>query len=110
MSYASNLTSLDANLLNFLGAKDVTYTPSVGEAVTVKGLFDDASQLVDPGGEAGLEMPVPMLWLRLAELPGDPMTDSPTITVDGNTYTVYERRSDGDTGQSIQLFLHRTGV
>lgn len=106
MSFADLLESADRTVMRTLGEKsedaEIVYTPGVGAAVGVDGIFDAAYRREEVG-EAGASTAEPAVFLRLADLPTDPRTDSPTLTIRGVAYAVREAESDGDGG--VRLFL-----
>lgn len=104
MSFASLLAVADSAIRSTLGGA-VTYTPSVGAAVEVDGIFDAAYVRVDL--EAGVSSSGPAVFLSLADLPSSPVTDTAaTITVDAVTYRAHTVQPDGLGG--VLLLLHRT--
>ncbi len=107
MSFADLITSTDSAVRAHLGGVSAIYTPEVGDAATVSGIFDEQYVMSKPG-EAGAEQVGPALWVTLADLPADPRTENPTITIAGVIYTVKERPTDG-FGGTIRLLLKRQG-
>lgn len=104
MDFAAHLASADAAVVGHLGA-EVTYTPGVGDAVPVTGIFDAAHEQVD-AGQPGVTSSGPAVFLRLSDLPSDPETDTDaTVTVDGVLYRPWEPAKDGQGG--VLLRLHR---
>ncbi len=85
----------------------ITYTPTVGDAVEVDGIFDLAYIRLDVG-QPGISTSGPSLFLLLADIaPLDPETDTgATVTVSSVTYSIHEVQPDGLGG--IRLLLHRT--
>lgn len=104
MTFATLIADADRAVQNNLGASSITYQPSVGPAVVVKGMFDPVFVLVDDGN-MGQEQTTPSVFVLLADLPVDPIDDDPTITVEGVNYRVRERRVD-PVGQAVRLLLH----
>lgn len=105
MGFADLMASLvDPAVRQQLGGS-VTYTPGVGAAVTVDGVFDAAHQHLDLG-EPGVTSQGPAAFLTLADLPSDPVTDTAaTVTYAGVTYTPHTVKPDGLGG--VLLLLHR---
>jgi hypothetical protein len=85
-----------------LGGEDVVYAPGVGGAVTVKGKFDENHALILDGN---VETIGPAVFLWLADLPTDPDTDDPQLTIRGQGYMVHRRVRNSAGG--ILLHLHR---
>lgn len=114
MGYADLVAKADRVALRELGGEPVTYAPQVGAPVVVTGIFDAQYVLAKGSAEAGVEMRVPAVFLRLEDLPTDPEQDDPTITIGaapGRTaslvgnYRVREHEPDGMGG--IVLGLHK---
>jgi hypothetical protein len=83
----------------------VTYTPTVGAAVVVRGVFDAVYNRVD-AGEAGVSSSGPAVSLVLADLPSDPEEDATaTVTVSGVMYTAHEVKKDGMG--VVTMLLHK---
>jgi hypothetical protein len=104
MGWATLLAMTDRATLGQLGGP-VTYTPASGPSVEVSGIFDAAFVPVDAGGVAVIGTSGPAVFVRLADLPTDPETDNPVITVAGQDYTVREVHPDG-TGVAV-ILLHK---
>jgi hypothetical protein len=103
MAFSDLLLTADRAALAVLG-DPVTYTPGVGSAANVRGVFDAAYQRVDVG-HAGVASVGPAVFLRVSDLPSDPSDDADaTVTVRGTTYTVHEAQPDGLGG--VRLLLH----
>lgn len=90
-----------------LGSSHVTYAPSVGAPVTITGMFQDPHALAQGDQSPGVETLCTSVFLRLEDLPTDPLTDNPTITVAGVSYHVDGRDPDGMGG--ILLSLRKVG-
>lgn len=101
MGFADLLASADRAVLQHLGGV-VTYAPSAGDPVEVRGIFDAAFVRTD-AGRAGVMGSGPAVFLALADLPTDPEDDAPTITVNGTAYTVREADKDGAGGVLLHL-------
>lgn len=108
MAFEDLIARTDDAVRAHLGGVSVIYTPTVEAPVTVTGMFDERYVLVDAGGEAGVELIAPAVWLDVADLPVHPDDDDPTITIDGTDYTVVERKPDG-LG-TIRLILHKASL
>lgn len=105
MGFSALLASADRSVRGILGDA-VTYTPSAGSPVSVKGIFDSAYVRADVG-DPGISTSGPALFVTLADLPADPETDyGATVTVGAVVYQVHEVKPDGQGG--AVLLLHRT--
>lgn len=105
MDFVAHLQRTDETTRDILGGL-VTYTPGVGTAVDVQGIFDAAHVRVD-AGEAGVTSAGPAVFLRLSELPSDPEVDgNARVAVSGTEYTPWSVEKDGQGG--VLLRLHRT--
>lgn len=105
MGFADLMASLvDPTVRQKLGGS-VTYTPGVGAAVVVDGVFDAAHVQLDLG-EPGVSTQGPAVFLTLADLPSNPETDEDAmVTVAGVTYTPHTVKPDGLGG--VLLLMHR---
>lgn len=88
----------------------VTYDPSAGPPVTTTptgdpliGVFDLQYVLAKGTANAGVEALGPAVFFRLSDLPVDPETDDPTLTINSVAYRVIERRPDGMGGIVLAL-------
>jgi hypothetical protein len=79
-----------------------TYTTQLGQAVSVRGVFDEAHVLVE-AGEADVSSVGPAVFYRLSDLPVDPLEDEPEIVIRGVSYEVREARKDGQGGVLLLL-------
>lgn len=105
IDFASLVASMDGMITSSKMATIVTYTPEVGPAVEIKGIFDANYVLAKGTAEAGVETLGPAVFLRLSDLPVDPEDDEPTLTIRDVEYRVIERRPDSLGG--IVLALRR---
>lgn len=102
MGFTDALAVADRAVRQQLG-ETVTYTPGVGEAVEVEGVFDAVAQVVDPENP-GVVTPSPAVFLTLDDLPSNPETDtSSRVTIRGTTYRAHTVRADGQGGVLLQL-------
>lgn len=93
-AFAQMVAVMDATVQKALGAEPVTYQTSAGVTALVRGIFD-ASFLLSTTGNAddpGVEVVVPAVFLRISDLPSDPMVDNPLLNIRGTVYRVFERR------------------
>lgn len=104
MAFLDLVASVDAATLQHLGGEDVVYAPAVGDPVTISGLFDGGYQ-ANQYGFAGAERYDPSVFFVVADLPTDPDTDEPTLTIRGLDYKVRERVRDGLGGIRLNLYL-----
>lgn len=103
MGFAELVAGIDRATLATLGGEAIVYAPTVGDPVTVTGIFDSG---FNPNlyGFAGEERYNPNVFFVVADLPADPDTDEPTITVRGTDYKVRERVRDGLGGIRLNLY------
>lgn len=105
MAFADFLSAADVAIRDLAGG-DVVYTPTVGAAVTVRGVFDAAYVKVDMQN-AGVSSQGPAVWLNLSDLPAGAVSDrGAVVTVSGVAYKRHEAKLDGTGG--VVLLLHRT--
>jgi hypothetical protein len=105
MAFSDHIARMDGHQLATFG-ESVAYAPSVGDPVTVTGIFDEAFALIDPA-TGTVESLAPAVWLRLADLPVDLEDDDPTLTIRGRTYRPRQRERDGEG--TVRMLLHRAG-
>lgn len=104
MGFADLIARVDAAALQHLGGEDIVYQPAVGDPSTVSGIFDPG-YVANQYGFAGPEHYDPFCFFVVADLPTNPDTDEPTITVRGTAYKVRERIRDGLGGIRLNLYL-----
>lgn len=103
MGFADLLSVADQRVRQRTG-ETLIYTPGVGAAVSVAGVFDLEHHVTDLGG-AGVDGYAPAAFVALADLGSDPETDeAATITARGVTYSIHEVRK---TAGQVLLLLHR---
>lgn len=94
MDFNSLISVASDATLTHLG-EDVTYTPTVGAAASVRGVFDASFQRADVA-TPGVASSGPAIFLRLSDLPSDPETDTTaTVTVSGTAYRTVSCEKDG---------------
>jgi hypothetical protein len=101
MSWAALAGGLNQVVVRQFG-EATTYTTQVGQAGTVRGVFDEAHVLVE-AGEADVSSVGPAVFYRLSDLPVDPLEDEPEIVIRGVSYEVREARKDGQGGVLLLL-------
>ncbi len=101
-SFSALVAMGDRSVRDVLG-QTVTYTPSVGDAVDVDGVFDAAYVRVDVG-QPGVSSSGPAVFLTLTDLPSDPATDNEaTFTIGEVEYRSWEIKKDGIGGVTVML-------
>lgn len=104
MAFSDLVESVDSAVRSTLGGEStIVYTPTVGDAETVEGVFD----LIAVESEFGVAREqdrIPAVFVRLADLPSDPESDNATITVDGTDYAIRECEPDSISG-SVRILL-----
>jgi hypothetical protein len=106
MSFDALILAADRAAQALLGGVVVSYKPAISPAVNVTGIFDAQYVLAKGSAEAGVEATGPAVFFRFSDLPVDPESDDPILTINGLTYSVTERRPDGLGG--IVLVLRRS--
>lgn len=81
---------------------DVTYTPSVGDPVTVKGVFSNGYIEVPLGNGVATATSGPTLGVKLDDLPVAP-SQATRITIGGVTYRINHSEEDGQGGALLIL-------
>lgn len=105
-TFAELVEATDRAAQTHLGGEDVVYQPAAGAAATVTGIFDAPHALAKGDPEAGVEVALPSVFLRLADLPTDPEDDDPILTIRGVAYRVTGRPGPDGYG-GIVLTLRR---
>lgn len=104
MPFEDLLAATDVHVIGRLaGAQSIRYLTSVG-TTTVSGIFD-RQYMRTLAGTAGVMDVSPAVFLRLADLPTDPLSDgTASIEVDGVAYSIVEPQVDATGG--VLLILH----
>ncbi len=102
MSFADSLAAVDVLTRQHLG-EDVIYTPGVGAAVTVRGVFDAAYELVDPK-DPGVSSQGPAVFLGVDDLPDENYLAA-TLRIGGTDYLVWKAEPDGQGAVVLRLHL-----
>ncbi|MEQ5770009.1 hypothetical protein NFH98_20775 [Halomonas sp. H33-56] len=89
-------------ILRKLG-EDVIYIPSGGEAVTVRGLFEEQHQSVDPDTGVPVYSVNPTLTVVLADLPDGSPGMGDRMTRKARTYRVVGSQPDDNGGTLLEL-------
>ena len=78
----------------------------------ITGIFDAPFELVKGSPDFGVEATGPSVWFRRSDLPADPETDTPTITIGAapnrpasltGAYSVVGREPDDEGGIVLRL-------
>lgn len=103
MAFDDLLASADVSIRAGLGST-VTYTPGVGDAVEIPGIFD-AAYLVPDAGNSGVSSSAPAVFLAVSDLPDGYESDTDArVTAGGVEYSIHEVKPDGVGG--VVLLLH----
>lgn len=95
---------VDATVRDVLG-ESVTYSPTIGTPLELKGVFDAVYIRVD-AGQPGISSQGPAVFLLTTDLPAGAADDlTATITVDAIEYVISEIKPDGMA--SLVFMLHR---
>lgn len=107
MGFDDLMSQVDRAVLGSKLGDPVTYTPGVGAPVTVNGCFDRLYERVaGDASYAGVSSFGPAVFLRLADLPSDPVVDaSVTVTIRGVVYKPRQVEPDGQGGVLLMLHL-----
>lgn len=102
-NFSELLQRVDLGVRGRLG-ESIVYTPTVGSPITVEGVFDNAYVRALSANEPGVMSSGPAVFLRLEDLPSDPMADTGAIITRGTTtYTAHEVKPDGFGGVLLLL-------
>ncbi|HET9063670.1 MAG TPA: hypothetical protein VFO62_10315 [Candidatus Binatia bacterium] len=86
MGFAELVAAADRAAQQHLGGEPVIYAPAAGAPVSVVGIFDEVYAVAKGEPEAGVGVLGPAVFLRLEDLPVDPESDEPTLTIRGFDY------------------------
>jgi len=89
--------------LNTFG-KSATYTPAVGAASTITGVFDRGYRAIEFNGVETSSFAITFA-IKLEDLSANPVSGD-QVTIDGTTYKIIESQEDGQGGAI--LILHET--
>lgn len=103
MSWSALTDNLTKATVKTFG-QPVTYQPLSLPAVSLMAIFDDKYQAVDPDSGAIITSTQPMLRVRIADLPRNPLQGD-LVTISGVTYRVNDFEPDG--GGGAMLLLHK---
>ncbi len=94
------------NATRVLGRGDVIYKPLSGGEYSIRGIFDDRAQQVDPETEEVVSSNVYTLGIALKDLPVPPKKGD-TVLIANEEYQVISSQEDGAPGVSTALFMHK---
>lgn len=98
MAFSDLVESLDLATQTHLGGESITYLAGDGSgSVTLTGIFDEVAIVTD-FGEAPADQLEPAISVRIDDLPTDPETDDPTITIRSVDYKVRTCQPDTISG------------
>ena len=83
--------------------EDVAYMPANGDPVTVRGIFEDSHQAVDPNTGVPFYSTEPMLTVAAGDLPVGSPRPGDQVTRKGTTYRVVGDQPDSDGGTILEL-------
>lgn len=102
-AYDDLVAQVDRSVQSLLGGEAVVYAPSVGLPVSITGVFDSNYVIAKGDQMAGVETLGPAVFFRVEDLPADPETDDPTLTIRAVNYRVIERHPDDMGGIVLEL-------
>jgi hypothetical protein len=82
-------------------ALDVVFDSQSGPAETIKGIFDNIYQEVEAGGNVGISMQQPRLFVRSSDVTG--AVEGDTCEIDDVTYVIRVIMSDGNGMTELAL-------
>lgn len=85
---------------------EALYLPKAGGQHTIRGVFDDRVQEVDPDTDKVISSNVYTFGLKLADLPSSPVKGD-KIVIKNIAYQVIDSREDGVPDVSTFLILHK---
>ena len=97
-------TAFDS-IKNTLGV-NAEYKPRSGGVFSIRGVFDNRGQEVDPDTEVVISSNVISFGVKLSDLPGKPIKGD-VVTVSQKNYRVVDVQDDGIEGVSAVLILHK---
>ena len=103
MSFYAAMDRLAGAIVKHLGEDDlILYRKGDGATVSIRGVFDDRYQAIDP--ETGREVSVedPRVFIRASEFGGKPERGA-NVLARGGTYTVSDVQFDGNAGYVLKL-------
>ena len=84
-------------------ARPVTYTPPGGEPIAVRGVFDEAHEIIKTAGDGSeYSTTAPVLGIRLLDWATAPVQGG-TLSIDGTIYRVFDLQPDGEGGVDVIL-------
>ena len=95
---------LDSAFSKFGEEQKVKYRPSTGGTFTIRGIFDEMWEEVDPDTGIKISTTQPNLGIKENELPFAPLTGD-TVEVISEIFKVTDVQEDGQGAST--LFLHR---
>lgn len=102
MDWEATALRAQRRILAKLG-EDVTYTSAAGVSVTVRGLFEEQHQSVDPETGVPIYSVNPVLTVVVEDLPEGCPGPGDTMTRKGRTYRVAGSQPDGNGGTLLEL-------
>lgn len=87
--------------------EDVEFRPKAGGSYTVRAIFDNEYQALDPSTEQLISVNKPILGININDLEFDLKTED-LVIVREITYKIEDKREDGQGG--ARLFLHKVNA
>lgn len=97
-----NLSELALGAITKTLGEPVTYTPTAGSAASIKGVFNEKYEQVDPDTRATISTDQPNLLIRLSDLAAAP-AEGDQVVIRTKTYKVFDWKPDGEGGSLLLL-------
>ena len=85
---------------------DVSYRPKLGGVFSIRGVFDDRAQEVDPDTEQPVSSNIFTLGIKLDDIPRAPVKGDRVI-IKKQVYKVINALEDGVPDASVVLVMHK---
>lgn len=83
--------------------EDAVFAPCNGSKISVRVVFDNTFELVDPDTETVIKSNQPRVLVRLSDYPNETINEGDVFTLNGKDYRVWTVQEDGQGGASVML-------